>query len=409
MELPVFCCQRSKEAFPLSSAKEILSRNYILLCTSNYFQFMAHFILMATLPIIAVDLIGASREQVGLINGMYLFGSLVSRPFMGRLIDRYDKKKVLLCTFIFFLMPFISYFFVKSAWLLIGLRLIHGLVFGALSTATMTSAAGTLPREHMGEGISCFAVFMTLGMIMGPMLGLKLLEADVLYVYIASLTCAAMVFFAIIFLRGTLLQDHRIRKETETMAGWQRFFEPAAIPIGLAAGLTSFSFSAVSTFITLYADSIGQLAYAPYFYVSMAVTVFFSRPQVGKMFDRYGPNAIIQSALVIFAVGLLLLSCTKSGAVLVLAGIIVGLGNGNLFSSLQALVVTVSPVSRLGIATSTYFICFDGCAALGAISLGPVAAAFGFIIMYRIAAAVVLSDCFLYYFLYQRNHRQSPL
>mgnify|MGYP000343706608 CR=1 FL=1 len=103
------------------------------------------------------------------------------------------------------LIPFILYFMMTSVSLLILLRLLHGLVFGALSTATMASVADTLPREHMGEGIGYFAVFMTLGMILGPLLGLSLLEYNYYYVYMSSLVFAALVFFAIVFLQKSSL------------------------------------------------------------------------------------------------------------------------------------------------------------------------------------------------------------
>ena len=388
------------------SIKDIFSRNYVLLCANNYFQFMAHFILMATLPLIATNIMGASKEEVGLINGMYLLGALLSRPIMGRLIDIYEKKKVLLLTFIFFLIPFILYFFVTSAGQLIALRLVHGCVFGALSTATMTTAAGTLPRNRMGEGIGYFAVCMTLGMILGPLVGLSLLEDNYLYVFISSLGFAALVFFSIAGLRRPDTEKS-FRKNISTnnsISGWRRFVEPAAIPIGIIAGLTSFAFSSISTFITLYAEYLGQLSYAPYFYMSMAIIVVFSRPRVGKLFDKCGPTIIVHSALLIFAAGLFLLSFTTSGIILVLLGILIGLGNGNLFSSLQALVITVVPANRTGVGTSTYFIFFDGCAALGAILLGPITDVFGFEIMYRISAGILIFDCFLYYFFYQRCH-----
>ena len=74
------------------SVKDIISKNNILLCANNYFQFMAHFILMATLPLIATNIMDATKEEVGMINGMYLLGALLSRPIMGCLIDRYEKS-----------------------------------------------------------------------------------------------------------------------------------------------------------------------------------------------------------------------------------------------------------------------------------------------------------------------------
>ena len=48
-----------------------------------------------------------------------------------------------------------------------------------------------------------------------------------------------------------------------------------------------------------------------------------------------------------------------NGWMLLIAGIALGIGYGNLSSSMQAIAIKVSPSTKYGLATSTYFIGLD--------------------------------------------------
>ena len=55
----------------------------------------------------------------------------------------------------------------------------------------------------------------------------------------------------------------------------------------------------------------------------------------------------------------IILVFSYSGWMLLLVGIFLGIGYGNLSSSMQAIAIKVSPTNKYGIATSTYFIGLD--------------------------------------------------
>ena len=68
---------------------------------------------------------------------------------------------------------------------------------------------------------------------------------------------------------------------------------------------------------------------------------------------------MVYPAFLALIITFVLLVFSYNGWVLLLAGVFLGIGYGNLSSSMQAIAIKVSPSSKYGIATSTYFIGLD--------------------------------------------------
>lgn len=382
--------------------ESLWNKNFILLCCNNFFQFMTHFLLMSTLPIFIIDALHGEKEAVGVIIGIYLISALFCRPFMGKWIDEFDRKKILLiATFLFFL-PFCLYFFITDANLLFWLRLLHGFAFGSLTTATLATVAHTVPPQRTGEGIGYFAMAMTLGSVIGPMSGLYIIEAYSFH--ILFLCCLALSFLA--FFSACLLKIHtpkQIAPEPTSKLHWSQFVEISTLPTGIVGACSAFAFSGIATFITLYTQELNLLSFAAYFFLISALSIFISRPFVGRAFDRMNPNYIIYPAILLFFIGLLFLSQAHSGVIIIISGILIGLGNGSLFSCLQALAIREAPKDRKGVATSTFFILFDIGSSAGSLSLGILAANIGYANMYLFTALVALLSGALYYWCTHRK------
>jgi MFS-type transporter involved in bile tolerance (Atg22 family) len=72
--------------------------------------------------------------------------------------------------------------------------------------------------------------------------------------------------------------------------------------------------------------------------------------------DLKGANLIMYPAFFIFGVGMLLLGSVDKSITLLVAGILIGLGFGNMQTCTQAIAVKLTPPQRMGLATSTFFI-----------------------------------------------------
>ena len=56
------------------------------------------------------------------------------------------------------------------------MRLLHGMIFAVGTTAVAAVAVLVLPKHRKGEGIGYFSVFVNVAMVIGPFLGLTILD-----------------------------------------------------------------------------------------------------------------------------------------------------------------------------------------------------------------------------------------
>src|SRR5699024_12079390 len=97
-----------------------------------------------------------------------------------------------------------------------------------------------------------------------------------------------------------------------------------------------------------------------------------------------GAKVVLVPSLVIFAIGLMVLSFTTLSITLLVAAILLGLGYGSLLPGFQTLAVQSTTHERSGHAMSTFFIFYDLGIASGAFILGIVISGCGYKAMYII-------------------------
>ncbi len=88
---------------------------------------------------------------------------------------------------------------------------------------------------------------------------------------------------------------------------------------------------------------------------------------------------------------------------LLLSGAFIGIGYGTFITSAQAIAVKASPKSRIGLATSTFFMFADFGAGFGPFLLGFLIPLTGYRNLYETMAIVVVAATVLYYFLHGRK------
>jgi len=181
------------------------------------------------------------------------------------------------------------------------------------------------------------------------------------------------------------------------------FIERRAVPVGLTLMLGFLCYSSVSTFLALYTEDIGLTTAAGIFFVVYAVVIFFTRPLVGRRFDAQGENSVMYAAIVIFALGLVILAVATRGSVLLLAAAFLGLGFGSLQACGRAVTVKVTPPHRMGQATSTFYAFCDIGLGLGPLLCGLLIPLTGYRGMYGIMAAITAASVVLYHLWHGRR------
>ncbi|MBW3110988.1 MFS transporter [Bacillus sp. MCCB 382] len=377
-----------------TTTQTIWTRPFYMALLNNFFLFLVFYSLLTILPLYVIDELHGTEGQAGLATTVFLLSAILVRPFSGKIIELLGKKKTLITSVLMFGISTFIYFWVNDFYVLMGLRFFHGIWFSIGSTVLVAIAADMIPANRKGEGLGYFAMSMNLAVVVGPFLSLALIR----WIPYTSLFMGLSWIIVIGFLCSFGIEV----SEDETKAGVSKrltlkdLMEVKAVPIALVGFLTSFAYSGIMSFISVYAKSVGLFESVSLFFVVFAAAMLLSRPYTGRLFDRSGPNSVIYPSLMIFAVGLLLLSAAHSVSTLLVAGSLIGLGYGALLPSFQTMSIQAAPKGRTGHATATFFIFYDLGIAIGSFVLGVVSAHFGFSTLYIICCGVILLTVAVY-------------
>lgn len=384
---------------------KLWTRDFIIIAGANFFVALTFYLLMTTMTVYAIEQFQAAESKAGLASSIFIIGALFARLFAGKFIEVIGRKKLLRSSFIVFLAAVLLYFPVRDLNLLLIVRFIHGLAFGAGATAISTIIMSLIPNERRGEGVGYFSLSATAATAIGPFLGLFIVEYGSFQMILIACTAFSILSLVITWfaqIPEAQLTDEQLQ-EMKKGLGFRNFFEPHALPISLMMILMGISYSGIVSFLNAYALEIKLTKAASFFFIVYAIFLFISRPITGKLLDRKGDNIVIYPSLVIYCVSLVILSQATSGWAILVTGALTALGHGTLMSSTQAIAVKVSPRHRVGLATSTFYICMDSGMGIGPFLLGTIIPFVGYRGMYLALACIVFLAIFMYHFVHGKK------
>lgn len=323
-------------------------------------------------------------------------------------MERVGRRRMLLTGLVFFAIIGLLYFVINSMTTLLVVRFLHGFAVAIASTATGTISASLIPHSRRGEGTGYYGVSTIIASAIGPFLGLMITHNSTMKVnFIICAILGVLSLLSAFFIR--VPEAHLTSEQKGEMKGFKisNFIEPKALPIGYINLFMGVAYSSILSYLTLYAQKISLTEVASFFFIVYAVVVILTRPFTGKWFDKYGVNFVMYPAILCFMVALILLGKANTGFILLLAAVFVGLGYGTAQSSSQAYAVKKSPVHRIGLATSTYYIFLDLGVGVGPFLLGFLVPSFGYRGIYISMGILLLFAFVLYYFIVGRKENQA--
>ena len=386
--------------------QQIWTKSFISISLSNLFIFIAFYGLLTSLPIYVVDELHRSKLDAGLIVTIFLLSAIVVRPFSGKLLEDYGKKRMLMISLILFTLCSFLYLWIEQYSLLLALRFFQGMWFSIATTATGSIAADLIPIKRRGEGLGYFVMSTNLAVVFGPLIALTLIQVTsftTLFLVLALLILVGLLITATSKVNEVRSTATKIKKRIQL----SDLLDQKALPIAVIGSLVALSYASVLSFLSIYAQELNLLDAASFFFVVFAVVMLVARPFSGRLFDTKGPHFIMYPALVLFLIGLYLLSITQSSFMLLLSGAFIGLGYGTVVPSLQTLAVQATDRHRSGHATATFFTFFDSGLALGSYVLGIVATHLGYSQLYFITSAFMIVVIVCYKLVLNRKETTS--
>lgn len=156
----------------MEKTEKIWNRRFILLFITNLLVLAAFYASIPIIPIYCGE-IGITGSKIGIVLTAMSVATILFRPVAGYLLDNFNRYRVYLLFLALFCLSFPAFIAFPLFGALIVIRLYMGAVYSVCGSATMTLAGDVLPREKITEGISRFAFTVSIGMALGPYVGLQ--------------------------------------------------------------------------------------------------------------------------------------------------------------------------------------------------------------------------------------------
>lgn len=368
---------------------KLWTKDFILLLIANAFSFCAFDLLLPTLPVFLVAH-GNNSGEVGIVMGIFTFSAIFIRLFTAEGSRRFGLKNFLYIGLIICCISISAYSLGTTFITAAAIRIMHGLGFGITTTLSATIAANIIPDARRGEGTGYLGFGMVITASLAPFLGLWLLEhfgGTYLFVFTALTQLYALV--CIFFVSVPKLPIYVREKERQKHTLIDRLVEKAALFPSLLTLMLGICSGSLLSFIALFGQE-KHITNVGWFFLAATFGSFAARLVAGNIFDRKGHAWVIMPGALIYMVGFILISQATSKNYLMVAAVLIGLGGGALFPSLQAWIMNRTVPERRGEANAMFYNAFDVGVGGGSILLGFIAAATSYGVMYLFAAFVML-------------------
>lgn len=372
----------------MSSVNRLLNKNYIILTLVNLITAFGFSMIASIVSSYAVYL-GAGLTLAGTLAGIFSLAALVVRPFSGWVLDILNKRNVCILSTVIICISFLGYAFSHNISIMLFFRVLHGIAFGVSSTATMALVSEYIPNERLGEGLGYFGLGQIISRICGPYMGIVIKERlgyKSLFIMISLLTVLAILLLMMVKVNKSEKQS---LKTIGSALRFDKLIVKNCVVFALVSGMFSLGNGITSSFLILLGDERGIVNIALFFSVN-AFALFILRFLVGRLVDRSSLTPIVIMSLLLTSASMFLIGKAIGISAILLAAVLTAIGQGTGQLSLQSACIKRVEASRIGIATSTYYIGADIGQGLGPIIGGKISELSSYKIMFYCTAILML-------------------
>ena len=261
--------------------------------------------------------------------------------------------------------------------------------FGISSMSAMALVSEYIPKERLGEGLGYFGLGHVLSRITGPHVGILIRDKfgyKILFLMISVLTILAVVLLSRVKVEK---RDYGSIKEIPSSIRLKNLIVKECIVYALISGLFSLGNGITSSFLVLVGEERGIVNIALFFSVN-AVVLLILRFVVGKFIDRAKLTPIVVMSLLSTGTSMFLIGGATGITMILLAAVLVAIGQGTGQISLQSACIRKVDATKVGVATSTYYIGADIGQGLGPIIGGRISDLLDYRMMFYTTAVLML-------------------
>ena len=373
----------------VDESEKIFTKSFFLIFGALLFTALVMYALMSTVTEYATAM-GSTATIAGLVSGIYVFGGLCSRVYSGNALERIGWRKIALVFMSIHFLACLLYFIVDNVTLLIIVRFIHGIGFGASANAIVTVASAILPKKRFSEAFGYFMLGTTIAVGLGPFIGGFLFDtvgSHGCFIAAGVFSALALAFMCMIDIDKYDTKEHVV--DDRQYSGIEKVIEFSAVPVSFFTALTSLGYVSILSFYRLYAVEVNLTTVFSWFFIIYSVCLVLTRPLAGKIQDNGGDRIVCVLGIVAQSIGLMLIALIPSNVTVIICAICAALGFGTLNSACTAIITRNTPEHRRSYALSTFFIFCDATIGFGPALLGLfVSPSTGYAPMYIISSVI---------------------
>ena len=364
---------------------KLWTKNYIMALVVMFFIYLTSAILLSLMAIHAKNLTGLDT-YAGLMVSTFTLGALSVRFLAGGLIDKFNSKKVILTGVVVLIFSTAWMLFTNEINQILVARTLQGLGFGLSATATSTLVATICHPNKLLEGISYLSVSQSLTMVIGPSIGFWIIGAD--YdrfnsLFMVATGLAATTFIIMLFEKGGHKEAHKTQTQVgETKIRWSLI----ALPL-MVLFLNALSQSAITSFLALYAISLGLAGIGSFFSIN-AAGMITSRFIMNKLVRRFGQFPVTLMNTIIFTASIFMLTQATGIVQMLIIAFPAGFSMGSIAPIINTYVLQTLPSNKRGLANALYFSGLDIGFGLGSVIWGLVASGMGYVQVFYFSAVL---------------------
>ncbi|MGV8877189.1 MAG: MFS transporter, partial [Rhodoglobus sp.] len=345
---------------------------------------------------------GANEAGAGLVNGVLLLVTVLTQPFVPRLLARLGTGRVLAAGLALLGVP--PLFFLLSddlRWILL-LSILRGVGFGVLTVAGSTVVANLVPRAQHGAAIGAYGAAIAVPQVILIPAGPWLTDT---------------IGFWTVFALGTLpilgiSSAPRLARVLRDQAA-ARALAPSTAPVATQGSSASMRKHLISSLVrpmlllsavTLaggalitFAPQMSSLPLATAGALALlTLSAAITRWAIGGLADRFGATRFLWPLVLLSVAGLVMTALAvqnpnATSVVLFLGGMtLVGIAYGGLQNLTLLLCLAVVKRQQYGTASAVWNIGFDMGTAAGSVLIGSLAAGLAFTPAILVAAGICL-------------------
>ena len=350
-------------------------------------------LLLATLPLFAGDF-GVSYELVSLAVSAAAIGTLTMDLPAGALLHRLGLRPAMIIGCATVAVSTLALAFVVEYQHLIGLRVAAGIGTALWGLSRHAYITEVIPPAQRGKAISTFGGINRIGVFGGPLLGGIVATAFGLrasFAVSAVLACLALAI-AVVLIQPVAAADdgltirHRwLRVGATLRAAWRDF-----LAASVAQTFAQMIRQGRHLIIPLFAQDqlgLGVAQIGLIMSVSAIVDVSMFVP-AGYLMDRFGRKVASVPSFAVMGFGVALIPFATDFGSLLVAAIVIGLGNGLGSGAMMTLGADMAPPGATGEFLGIWRLIGDSGGAAGPLLVGVVASTFGLVGGTYVLAAV---------------------